>query len=128
MPSVTLTEGWLHLADDLDTYVTFDMAAESGDIEKPDDIRRYVGGRERSITRVGSSRNFTIVMDLPDRDTFDTIQGWIEEGYLLMFRDMFGRKDFGKANRLRWSEIAGGPTDTLQASFEFRRITHLEAV
>lgn len=93
MASVTLTQVWVHEGSDLSTSVSFgaDSTSESRQVEGQ--VREYMGGVFRTISRAGTRQSLTIRAPYMTRTDFETLVGWT--GTTVMVRDTFGRKLFG---------------------------------
>lgn len=126
MASVTLDALYLHEANDNATFVTADLTGESETMSKDGQVRRYAGGRLRSITRAGSFQELDVELELADRADVDTIRGWAEDGTLLLYREPRGRKLWGVLYELNVDERPAS-SDFADASFTFRQVTYDES-
>lgn len=93
MASVTLDRAFLSAASDLADVVTFFTDARTDERASMVEVRRYANGRNRAITRTGSSRIIGVTARYVPAGTV----GWLDEhrGQVVLFRDAWGRKVHG---------------------------------
>lgn len=121
MPSVALTELWVHDSDNLADYVTSDgFLSESYRRTARGEVRVYAGGRERLTTRAGAPQALNVSLPAVDRTTI----AWLEDhkGALVMVRDPRGRLVWGAYFDLDVDEKPGGVLPDV--SFSLRSVTH----
>lgn len=105
MASVTLTEAWLHDAGDHADYVRIKVASISEQASRDSEVRRYAGGRLRTITGPARPGAINVVFDRVERPQLD----WLRQrsGEHVMFRDPKGRVEFVSYGQLDIEEVAG---------------------
>lgn len=86
--------------------------------------RLMANGRLRSVVRAGSLRNIDLDCRLVDPTTEAKLNGWL--GALLLFRDPFGRKEWGTFYDLTKTQQAF--PGVVDLAFTFVKLTHDEAV
>jgi hypothetical protein len=121
---VTLSRLWLHRADDLETFLTFDAFTISPVTAKIGSVRTLAGGRRRAVSRPGISTVLAVAVVATDRDSRETLESWI--GTPLLLRDARGRKVWGTYFSTR--AIERPPTHFVDVSFSFEELTIAEAV
>lgn len=121
MASVLLDDAWIHLADDLATYVTAALTSAEESAEAPVDVRRYANGRLRSIVRPGTARTISVGLGLVDRDVADTLRSWI--GQTVMYRDPAERLVFGTFPSLGIGEVPGSDGTVVNVTFDLLEVT-----
>lgn len=92
MASVTLSRGWLNLASDPSQYVAAPADVDE-DHGRQVDVRQYVGGRMRAVSRAGSRRTLQITLHRITPADIETLRGWL--GETVCWRDSWGRKMWG---------------------------------
>lgn len=128
MASVTLEDLFLHEADDNSIFITAVLTGEHERTSKPGEVRRYAGGRLRSVTRAGSSQTLDVELRLADRADVDQLRAWVETGTQLMYREPLGRKLWGAVFGLDVKELPGVGGDVADVSFTFEQTSFTEAV
>lgn len=94
MASVTFETLWIHDGSDLSDYIEADYYKPVRELyDKQGEVRRYAGGRMRSLDREGNMRKINIEFDWLSRTELDKLISWI--GSTVMFRDNKGRLAFG---------------------------------
>jgi hypothetical protein len=122
MATVTLTQVWFHNRSDLSDYVTLDATQLWDQTASPGQVRRFAGGRLRSITTTGNHRQLSITFELVDRDTVDQLRDWT--GVTLLYRDPLGRNLFGVFHEPWILELPTTGVDSVyQVSLTFEEIT-----
>lgn len=125
MPSVTLTDLWLHDDADRSSYITFDGGTEAVTTSKVGENRRMANGRIRAVDRVGDVQSLAITAPYITQAAFDQLEDWVQAGTLLMLRDA--------KRRVRWGRIYSINGTVSQAaeesvSFTFEPISYVETV
>lgn len=128
MATVTLEDLWLHEANDNTVYLTALLTGERETTSKSGEVRRYAGGRLRSVVRAGSSQTLEVELRLADRADVDQLRDWVEAGTQLMYREPRGRKLWGAIFDLDVTERPGVADDVADVQFTFRQTSFTEAV
>lgn len=92
MASITLDTLWINDAADLSQRWSLPLVELAAAPLVEGSVRRYAGGRFRSVTRKGTQRGLDVLLDPCDRDTVALIERYI--GKPLLVRDPTGRKFF----------------------------------
>lgn len=92
--NVTLDDVWIHKGDDPSTYVRCSYTRPAREnVDREGEVRRYAGGRFRSIAQVGRRKEVTFTLTWVSNADFDTLASWA--GDLVMVRDARGRLVWG---------------------------------
>lgn len=126
MTSVTVEDAWFNLASDLSQSVTMVLTGESDMTARPVDVRRYAGGRTRSVTRPGVKKQLNLAFELAARDDMHTLEDWI--GKTVLYRDPRGRRLWGVFGAVDESEIPGASGDVVNVNVTFQETTFDESV
>ena len=125
MASVALDTVWLSLASDLTQSLQLEVSSLSDDDVVFGEVRRYAGGRDRSIVRKGRRRTFELSFDaVGNRAQIATLRGWT--GLVVLLRDPFGRKAYCVFYGSPLSERI--PVDMPEVSLTLSEVTVSEAV
>lgn len=94
MASVTLTDLWVHDADNLSDFIRFPArGSEARTLATPGEVRTYGNGRRRLITREGQDRGLQVDLE----DATNAQINWLDEriARVVMVRDVVGLLVFG---------------------------------
>lgn len=124
--TVTLTGVWVNLAADPSQSVRLDTPAVQASESGPGEIRRYAGGRYRSITRVGTQEVVTVQFRYQARTDLLTLRDWINK--TVLYRDLFGRRFYATYQDVPETEnLELADTTKLTASITFQQVTYDES-
>lgn len=124
MAIVLLNRLWLHDAANLADNVAIRVQQIDEEKSVDGDVRKYAGGRLRSVSSAGTRRTVEVELRLIERADVDTVKGWV--GRKLMLRDPRGRKIFGVFHEV---EVEEWPArDRATVTFTFEELSHSEAV
>ena len=127
MTTVTLSGVWVSLASDLTQTVTMGLSGESDMTSRPVDVRRYAGGRVRSVTRPGVTKKLNLSFELATRTDMLQLEDWV--GLTVLYRDPRGRRLWGVFGAVDETEIPGVVDgDTVNVDLTLSEITFDEAV
>jgi hypothetical protein len=127
MASLTLTDTWFHDASDLTDNVNLGATRLSEVPASVAPVRRYAGGRFVLVTVPGIQKQYRLSFPAPTRTIVDTLRDW--SGQLLLYRDTFGRKMYGRFNAPTFTEKVGlASTVVADVSVTFTEVTHTEEV
>jgi len=93
MASITLNKTWINLLDTgvgLSFYTAHDRAQSKS---VSGEVRTYAGGRQRSVTAVGTRSQVSILLRQVTQNDIDTLTSWF--GKTVVVRDHRGRRWFG---------------------------------
>jgi hypothetical protein len=125
MASVTLVDAWFHLASDPSQYVVMELTGESDMTARPVSVRRYAGGRVRSITRPGVKKQLNLNFDLASRADMHVLEDWV--GQTVLYRDPRGRRLWGVFAAVDEAEIPGAEDDTVNVNLTLLEVTFDES-
>lgn len=117
MASVSLTEVWVHDADDPSDYVTSDGFGEGGPTDSVvGEVRRYAQGRRRAVRRAGRTRRYRRTFPAVSDEWID----WMDDhiGSTVMVRDPKGRLFFGVFWEIDIPDLPGGAAPDVTVAFE----------
>ena len=119
MATVNLTEVWLHDEDNHADYVRIKAATISEQATRTSEVRRYAGGRLRTITGPARPGTIQVTFDRVERDEL----AWLRErtGDHLMFRDPKSRVRFVSYGAIDVEEVPG--RDWVQLSVTLREVS-----
>jgi len=124
--SIVIDDGWFSLASDLTKSVTMVLTGESDMTSRPVDVRRYAGGRVRSVTRPGTTKLLNLSFELADRSDMYQLEDWI--GTTVLYRDPRGRRLWGVFGAVDEGELPGVGADTVNVNLTFSQVTFDESV
>lgn len=117
MASVTLTDIWIHLADDMAEYRRFPFVTSFERSKSVDvAIQKLAGGRLRAIRRQGSRRRWNLGLQAVTRDQIAWLEDHVSE--LMMVRDDRGHVVFGVYVEVPVSEHAYNFEGNLTLAFD----------
>jgi hypothetical protein len=126
MTSIVVDAAWFNLASDLSQSITMVLTGESDMTSRPVDVRRYAGGRVRSVTRPGTTKQLSLSFELADRADMLQLEDWI--GTTVLYRDPRGRRLWGVFGAVDEGELPGVGEDTVNVNLTFSQITFDESV
>ena len=127
MATVTLTKVWLHDAADLSTSIEVGAANVLENPKRLAPVRKYAGGRFRLITVPGIAKAYQLSFPYLTRSEVNQIRTW--SGKLLLMRDSFGRKVYGRWDEPTFSEVPSRNNALIfRTSLTFDEVTSSEAV
>ena len=126
MTSIVVDAAWFNLASDLTQSITMVLTGESDMTSRPVEVRRYAGGRVRSVTRPGTTKLLNLSFELADRADMLQLEDWI--GTTVLYRDPRGRRLWGVFGAVDEGELPGVGEDTVNVNLTFSQITFDEAV
>ena len=126
MTSIVVDAAWFNLASDLSQSITMVLTGESDMTSRPVDVRRYAGGRVRSVTRPGTTKQLSLSFELADRADMYQLEDWI--GTTVLYRDPRGRRLWGVFAAVDEGELPGVGADTVNVNLTFTQTTFDEAV
>lgn len=125
MAQVILDKLWLHLADDLGTYLALPVQPVAETDAADAEVRRYGRGRDVLVVRPGQTRTIPITLRRVSWADLQTLRSWT--GRLLMLRDLNGRKAFGVYRQVDATDVrAEQLAETV--SLTFQTVTYDEEV
>ena len=123
MTTLTLTTAALAPISDLSDVLLLNQSSESADTSTATSVRRYAGGRDRVISRSGSSVAVSVGFRRVSRANYQTMLDLV--GVPVLFRDQRQRRTWGVMSNLSASEWI--VADQLESvSFTLTSITHTE--
>ena len=126
MTSIVIDDAWFNLASDLTQSLTMVLTGESDMTSRPVEVRRYAGGRVRSVTRPGVTKLLNLSFELADRADMYQLEDWI--GTTVLYRDPRGRRLWGVFAAVDEGELPGVGEDTVNVNLTFSQVTVHEAV
>lgn len=94
MTTTNLRNLWIHNAANYSDNIEFEYYRPvREDLDTEGDVRRYAGGRKRSIRRAGKLRTLTVDLRFVTRAQLESLRKL--QGKLIMLRDNKGRVVFG---------------------------------
>ena len=93
MASVTLTRTWVNLVATGEAVSAWTGRDKAREYSREGEVRRYAGGRFRSITAAGTRGQQTFRLRDVSQTDVDTLVSWI--GQTVIVRDNRGRRMFG---------------------------------
>ena len=126
MTSIAIDAAWFNLASDLTQSITMVLTGESDVTSRPVDVRRYAGGRVRSVTRPGTTKLLSLSFELADRADMYQLEDWL--GSTVLYRDPRGRRLWGVFGAVDEGELPGVGEDTVNVNLTFTQTTFDESV
>ena len=126
MTSIAVDAAWFNLASDLTQSITMVLTGESDMTSRPVEVRRYAGGRVRSVTRPGTTKELNLSFELADRADMLQLEDWI--GSTVLYRDPRGRRLWGVFAAVDEGELPGVGEDTVNVNLTLSQTTFDEAV
>ena len=126
MTSIAIDAAWFNLASDLTQSITMVLTGASDMTSRPVDVRRYAGGRVRSVTRPGTTKLLSLSFELADRADMYQLEDWL--GTTVLYRDPRGRRLWGVFAAVDEGELPGVGEDTVNVNLTFTQTTFDESV
>lgn len=126
MASVTLHGLWVHRAADLADSVTLSYYEHARPLSRHGGVRRYAGGRMRSITSAGTSRQWRVACRYVPKPDADWLEARVDAHDLLLVRDQRGKKLYAVLLSFEPDEWLHQNLASFTAVFD--EVTHSEAV
>jgi len=124
--SIAIDAAWFNLASDLTQSITMVLTGESDMTSRPVEVRRYAGGRVRSVTRPGTTKLLSLSFELADRADMYQLEDWL--GSTVLYRDPRGRRLWGVFAAVDEGELPGVGEDTVNVNLTFTQTTFDESV
>lgn len=126
MTTLTLTELVAAPVSDLTDTIWLNVRTEDDSVSRPAQVRRYAGGRDRIISRPGTTQLLTFTALNVDRDTYLRLSDLV--GQLALFREPRGRAVYGVMQSVSGQEWQARETTLGSVSFTVQSVTHSEIV
>lgn len=125
MATISLETVWISLAATPSVGITLEVSKLEESQAVSGEVRRYAGGRLRSVSRAGAARSYDLTFDVVgSRTSLATLRDWT--GQTVLFRDPFGRKAYCVYFDSPLSERI--PVDMPEVSLQLLEVTVSEAV
>ena len=125
MTSIAIDAAWFNLASDLTQSITMVLTGASDVTSRPVEVRRYAGGRVRSVTRPGTTKLLSLSFELADRADMYQLEDWL--GTTVLYRDPRGRRLWGVFAAVDEGELPGVGEDTVNVNLTFTQTTFDES-
>lgn len=93
MVAIALSQVFINLMSTGDYVAAYSQVGKTATASQDGEVRRYAGGRFRSIVTIGTRRTRQFTLLDVDQDTLDTLESWI--GQTVLVRDNRGKRTFG---------------------------------
>ena len=126
MTTLTLVELWVAPVGDLTNTLQLRTRTEDETVQTPTEVRRYAGGRDRVITRPGTTRRLAVTCLNVDRD--DYLELLSRQGTVQLFREPRGRRIYGVLSAVTGEEWRAREDTLGTVGFTITESSYIEAV